>query len=37
VAGDGAPVFAAAERLGLEGIVSKRVGSKYRSGGAAIG
>ena len=32
MAGEGAPVFAAAERLGLEGIVSKRARSKYRSG-----
>ncbi len=32
VAGDGAKVFAAAEKLGLEGIVSKRPRSKYRSG-----
>ena len=31
-AGDGATVFAHACRLGLEGIVSKRVGSRYRSG-----
>ena len=29
---DGAVVFAQAERLGLEGIVSKRVDSRYRSG-----
>jgi bifunctional non-homologous end joining protein LigD len=32
IAGNGAEVFASAERLGLEGIVSKRVGSHYRSG-----
>jgi DNA ligase D-like protein (predicted ligase) len=32
VAGDGRPVFAEAQRLGLEGIVSKRASSKYRSG-----
>ena len=32
VEGDGAACFAAAERLGLEGIVSKRLGSSYRSG-----
>jgi bifunctional non-homologous end joining protein LigD len=31
-AGDGATVFAHACKLGLEGIVSKRVGSRYRSG-----
>ena len=30
--GDGAAVFAAAERMGLEGIVSKQAGSRYRSG-----
>jgi bifunctional non-homologous end joining protein LigD len=29
---EGATVFAHACRLGLEGIVSKRVGSRYRSG-----
>jgi hypothetical protein len=32
IAGAGAEGFASAERLGLEGIVSKRVGSHYRSG-----
>jgi ATP-dependent DNA ligase len=32
LAGDGREVFAAAEQLGLEGIVSKRIGSKYRAG-----
>jgi DNA ligase D-like protein (predicted ligase) len=32
VVGDGAAVFAAAERMGLEGIVSKRLESRYRSG-----
>jgi ATP-dependent DNA ligase len=32
IAGDGARVFASAEQLGLEGIVSKRLGSHYRSG-----
>jgi bifunctional non-homologous end joining protein LigD len=32
VADDGATVFAAACKLGLEGIVSKRAGSRYRSG-----
>jgi DNA ligase D-like protein (predicted ligase) len=32
VQGDGAVVFAAADRMGLEGIVSKRLGSRYRSG-----
>jgi bifunctional non-homologous end joining protein LigD len=31
-AGDGAALFAAAEQLGLEGIVSKRANSRYRSG-----
>ena len=31
-AGDGAEVFAAAERMGLEGIVSKRAASRYVSG-----
>jgi len=29
---EGALVFAHACKLGLEGIVSKRVGSRYRSG-----
>ena len=29
---DGAEAFAAAEKLGLEGIVSKRLGSRYKSG-----
>jgi bifunctional non-homologous end joining protein LigD len=32
VVGSGAQVFAAAERLGLEGIVSKKATSPYRSG-----
>ena len=32
VAGEGAKVFAAADRLGLEGIVSKRASSRYKSG-----
>jgi bifunctional non-homologous end joining protein LigD len=32
VAAEGATVFAHACRLGLEGIVSKRAGSRYRSG-----
>ena len=32
VAGEGAVVFAHACQLGLEGIVSKRAGSRYRSG-----
>ena len=32
IAGDGPDVFAAAERMDLEGIVSKRLGSHYRSG-----
>jgi bifunctional non-homologous end joining protein LigD len=32
VAGDGAIVFAHACQLGLEGIVSKRAGSRYKSG-----
>ena len=32
IVGDGAKVFASAEAIGLEGIVSKRVGSRYRSG-----
>jgi bifunctional non-homologous end joining protein LigD len=32
VADDGAVVFAHACQLGLEGIVSKRAGSRYRSG-----
>ena len=32
VAGEGAIVFAHACELGLEGIVSKRAGSRYRSG-----
>jgi bifunctional non-homologous end joining protein LigD len=30
--GNGADVYAATERMGLEGIVSKRLGSHYRSG-----
>src|SRR5690606_5654989 len=34
VSGDGATIFAAAERMGLEGIVSKRRRSRYRSGQA---
>ena len=29
IAGEGLKVFAAAEPLGLEGIVSKRIGSHY--------
>ena len=32
VADDGATVFAQACQLGLEGIVSKRAGSRYKSG-----
>lgn len=32
IAGIGAEVFAAADRMGLEGIVSKRLGSRYCSG-----
>jgi bifunctional non-homologous end joining protein LigD len=32
IAGSGPDVFAGAERLGLEGIVSTRLGSHYRSG-----
>ena len=32
LAAEGAIVFAHACRLGLEGIVSKRAGSRYRSG-----
>jgi ATP-dependent DNA ligase len=32
VTGEGAIVFAHACELGLEGIVSKRAGSRYRSG-----
>lgn len=32
--GNGPDVFAAAERMGLEGIVSKQLGSRYRSGRA---
>jgi ATP-dependent DNA ligase len=32
IAGSGADVLASAERLGLEGIVSKRLGSHYRRG-----
>jgi len=34
VAGEAAEIFAAAEAMGLEGIVSKRLGSPYRSGRA---
>jgi bifunctional non-homologous end joining protein LigD len=30
--GDGAEFFAAVERMGLEGIVSKRLGSRYKGG-----
>jgi ATP-dependent DNA ligase len=32
ITGNGPEVFASAERMGLEGIVSKRLGSHYRSG-----
>jgi len=32
ISGDGAKVFAAAEKMGLEGIISKRLGSGYTSG-----
>ncbi len=32
IAGEGAKVFASAAELGLEGIVSKRLGSRYASG-----
>ena len=32
IVGKGAEVFAAAEAMGAEGIVSKRLGSRYRSG-----
>ena len=32
IQGDGPAVFAEACRMGLEGIVSKRLGSHYRSG-----
>jgi bifunctional non-homologous end joining protein LigD len=32
IEGEGAPVFAAACRMGLEGIVSKRINASYRSG-----
>jgi bifunctional non-homologous end joining protein LigD len=32
IAGSGPEVFAASERMGLEGILSKRLGSHYRSG-----
>jgi DNA ligase D-like protein (predicted ligase) len=32
IPGEGAAVFAAAERMGLEGIVSKRAASRYKSG-----
>src|SRR5215472_5197275 len=35
IAGSGPDVFASAERLGLEGIVSKQLGSHYQSGRAA--
>jgi bifunctional non-homologous end joining protein LigD len=35
IAGDGAGVFSRACRIGLEGIVSKRLGSKYRAGRSA--
>jgi DNA ligase D-like protein (predicted ligase) len=34
--GDGAALFAVAEQMGLEGIVSKRVGSRYKSGRSAL-
>ena len=32
ITGDGASIFAEAEKMGLEGIVSKRLGSRYKSG-----
>jgi bifunctional non-homologous end joining protein LigD len=32
IEGDGPTVFAHACKMGLEGIVSKRLGSRYRSG-----
>jgi ATP-dependent DNA ligase len=34
--GGGAALFAAAERMGLEGIVSTRVGSRYKSGRSSL-
>jgi ATP-dependent DNA ligase len=37
LAADGAVVFAKVCELGLEGIVSKRAGSFYRSGKASTG
>ena len=36
VVGNGAAVFAAAEAMGAEGIVSKRLGSRYRSGPSRV-
>jgi ATP-dependent DNA ligase len=36
IAGDGAKIFAAAEAMGLEGIVSKRAGSRYASGRSRV-
>jgi bifunctional non-homologous end joining protein LigD len=35
IEGSGAEVFAAAERMGLEGIVSKRAASRYVSGSSS--
>ena len=32
IEGDGRAIFAEAEKMGLEGIVSKRLGSRYKSG-----
>jgi ATP-dependent DNA ligase len=34
--GDGTTLFAAAERMQLEGIVSKRAGSRYKSGRCSL-
>jgi ATP-dependent DNA ligase len=34
ITGDGQAIFAEAEKMGLEGIVSKRLGSRYKSGAA---
>jgi bifunctional non-homologous end joining protein LigD len=35
IEGDGPTIFEAACGLGLEGIISKRLGTKYRSGRCA--
>ena len=37
IAGDGKAIFADAERIGLKDIVSKRLGSRYKSGASRDG